>query len=179
MRDQFWDPAEQSFFDTGRDHEQLVSRPRDVFDNATPSGTSVATDVLLRLAVLTGEQEPREMAEAVLRSQVGLMGRAPTGFGRLLSAADFALAPSQEVAIVGDPASADTRSLLAVVQRGYHPNTVLALVRGADDPLAAELPLLADRPQRDGQATAYVCQHYACQAPTTEPRELERQLAAV
>jgi uncharacterized protein YyaL (SSP411 family) len=177
MLDLFWDPAEQTFFDTARDHEQLVSRPRDVYDNATPSGTSVAADVLLRLASLADQPRYREHAEQVLRSLGEAAARVPTGFGRLLSALDFALATSQEVAIVGDPGAPDTAALLSVVRERYRPNTVLALTTGPGDALAAELPLLADRPRRDGQATAYVCEHYACQMPTTDPEELRRQLA--
>ena len=178
MLDQFWDAEQEVFFDTGRDHEQLVSRPRDVFDNATPSGTSVAADVLLRLAVLAGEQGYRDRAEAVLRSLAEPMARMPTGLGRLLSALDFALATPQEVAIVGDPDGPDTRALLGIVRETYRPNAVVALASGPEDPLSSELPLLADRPRRDGHATAYVCEHYACQAPTTSPEELKQQLAA-
>lgn len=178
MIDLFWDPEQQAFFDTSKDHEQLITRPRDVFDNATPSGTSVAVDVLLRLAVLSGEQRYRELAEGTLRALAEPMARMPGGFGRLLSALDFALTGAQEVAILGDPAAADTRALLAVLRHGYRPYLVLAAARGPDDPLAAEMPLLADRTLLAGRATAYVCRNYACQMPTTEPAELERQLAA-
>jgi uncharacterized protein YyaL (SSP411 family) len=177
MLDQFWDAEQGAFFDTARSHEQLVTRPRDVFDNATPSGTSVAVDVLLRLAILADEQRYREIAETVLRSLAEPMARMPTGFGRLLSSLDFDLAAHKEVAIVGDPGAPDTRALLAVVREGYRPNTVVALASGPDDPLASELPLLADRPRLDSRATAYVCEHYACQSPTTDPAELEQQLA--
>jgi uncharacterized protein YyaL (SSP411 family) len=176
MLDQFWDPEQGAFFDTGRDHEQLVSRPRDVFDNATPAGNSVAAEVLLRLAVLSGEQRYREVAETVLGSLGEAAARIPTGFGRLLCAIDFALAPSQEVALVGDSAGPDTRALLEVIRERYRPNTVLALASSPEDALVAELPLLADRPRRDGKATAYVCHNYSCQMPTTEPEELRRQL---
>jgi hypothetical protein len=180
MIEQFWDEDSASggsFFDTGKDHEQLVSRPRDVFDNATPSGSSVAVEVLLRLAVLSGEQRYRQIAEAVLRSLAESLARMPTGFGRLLSALDLALTPSQEVAIVGPDAS-DTQTLLAVVREGYRPNLVLALASGPDDPLTQEMPLLAKKSTRNGRATAYVCENYACQSPTTEPEELRKQLAS-
>jgi uncharacterized protein YyaL (SSP411 family) len=176
--EQFWDEEQQAFFDTGRDHEQLVARPRDLFDNATPSGTSVAVDVLLRMAVLSGEQRYRRVAESVLRPMTEMMARAPNGFGRLLSALDLALAPSQEIAIIGDPSGPDTQALLGVVREDYRPNTVLALASGPDDSLAAELPLLSDRPRRDALATAYVCRNYACEAPTTDSEELRRQLAS-
>jgi uncharacterized protein YyaL (SSP411 family) len=176
MVDQFWDSGEGFFFDTGRDHEALVSRPRDIYDNATPSGNSMATELLLRLSTLSGEQRFRDIAETVLRSLGEALGRHPSGLGRLLSALDFALAPSQEVALIGDPDGADTQALLRVVRQAYRPNTVVALARDESDPFAAELPLLADRPRLDGKATAYVCEHYRCQAPTTDPAALGRQL---
>ena len=100
----------------------------------------------------------------------------PTGFGRLLSALDFHLAKQIEVAIVGEPDADDTRAMLAVIREAYRPNAVIALATGPDDPLVAELRLLADRPRRDSRATAYVCENYACQSPTTDPSELRRQL---
>ena len=121
MVDQFWDPDLGAFFDTGRDHEQLVARPRDIFDNATPSGTSVAVDTLLRLAIHADEQRFRDIAETVLRSLSEPMSRMPSGFGRLLSALDFDLARHLEVAIVGEPGSDDTRELLEVVREAYRP----------------------------------------------------------
>jgi uncharacterized protein YyaL (SSP411 family) len=87
----FWDEGVQGFFDTGADHETLIARPRDFFDNATPSGNSVAADVLLRLAVLSGDYERERRGIACLRALAPLIERAPTGFGRLLSALDFHL----------------------------------------------------------------------------------------
>ena len=69
------------------------------------------------------------------------------------------------------------RALLGVFYEQFRPNTVLAGTTGATNPLAAELPLLAERAQREGRATAYVCEQYACQAPTVEPAELRQQLA--
>jgi uncharacterized protein YyaL (SSP411 family) len=174
----FWDPDRGQFFDTSGDHERLVSRPRDVFDNATPAGNSVAVEVLLRLAVLTGEPRFYQLADQVLRSLVEPMTRMPGGFGRLLGALDRYLAPPREVAIVGPPGAPGTGALLRVLYEQYRPNIVLARSSGLSDPLAAELPVLEGRDQRDGQATAYVCERYACQAPTVDPAELRRQLAA-
>jgi uncharacterized protein YyaL (SSP411 family) len=179
LLEHFWDPDRGQFFDTSADHEQLVSRPRDVFDNATPAGNSVAVEVLLRLAALSGEQRYEQIAEQVLRSLAEPMTRMPGGFGRLLGALDSYLAPPREVAIVGPPAAAETAALLGVFYEQYRPNTVLARSTGPEDPLAAELPVLEGRDPRDGRATAYVCERYACQAPTVDPAELRRQLAAL
>ena len=97
----FWDDGVEGFFDTGTDHEALILRPRNLFDNAVPCGSSVAVEVLLRLAVLTGETTYESHALRALRPLADLMGRHPTGFGRFLCAHDFNVGPRVEVALVG------------------------------------------------------------------------------
>jgi uncharacterized protein YyaL (SSP411 family) len=172
----FWDEEKRAFYDTPADHEELVTRPRDVYDNAAPSGTSVATEVLLKLALFLDRSDYRQRAEDVLDELAGGMEKVPSGFGRLLCALDLSISETREVAIVGDPEAQDTRVLLETVYAGYLPNKVVA-GRGPDDDEAGGLiPLLAQRPAREGKATAYVCVHYACQTPTTDPQELSRQL---
>ena len=173
----FWDAEKGAFYDTAADHEELVTRPRDVYDNATPSGNSVAVDVLLRLALLLDRNDYRRRAEEVLEEMGGWMERAPGAFGRLLAALDFSTSGTREVAVIGDPEAADTKALLDVVYSRYLPNKVVA-GRAEDDAESSGLiPLLAQRPTRDGRATAYVCEGYACQAPTTDPEQLVLQLA--
>ena len=172
----FWDEEEGAFYDTAADHEELVTRPRDVYDNATPTGNSVAVDVLLKLSVLLDREDYRKVAEAVLENLSGVVARVPGAFGRLLSALDFHLSSPYEVALVGDPEAQEMKALLKTVYSSYIPNKVVA-GRAEDDEEAARLiPLLADRPMRDGRATAYVCVNYACQSPTTDPEELRGQL---
>jgi uncharacterized protein len=172
----FWDEEKRVFYDTPADHEELVTRPRDVYDNAAPSGTSVATEVLLKLALFLDRSDYRQRAEDVLEELAGGMEKVPSGFGRLLCALDLSISETREVAIVGDPEAPDTRDLLETVYSGYLPNKVVA-GRGPDDEEAGGLiPLLAQRPAREGKATAYVCVHYACQTPTADPEELSRQL---
>jgi uncharacterized protein len=174
----FWDEEKRAFYDTPADHEELVTRPRDVYDSAAPSGTSVATEVLLKLALFLDRADYRQRAEDVLEELAGGMEKVPGGFGRLLCALDFSASEPREVAIVGDQRDPDTRALLETVYSGYLPNKIVA-GRGPDDDEAGGLiPLLAQRPTREGKATAYVCVHYACQTPTTDPEELSRQLNA-
>ncbi|MFQ5879957.1 MAG: thioredoxin domain-containing protein, partial [Dehalococcoidia bacterium] len=176
MVDLFWDEAKGVFFDTGRDHESLVVRPRDTFDNATPSGSSVAMDVLLRLGILLGEGEYTRRATAALRSLAELLPRYPSGFGHWLCALDFYLSTPQEVAIVGRREDAATRALLGVVFGRYLPNKVMAGYEPGDAEAARGIPLLEGREGSDGRPTAYVCQSYVCQLPATEPEVLARQL---
>src|SRR6185369_4051696 len=96
------------FYDTATDHERLVTRPKDVQDNATPSGGAVATLVLLRLAAFTGEGRYRDAAERALATITAYASRYPTAFAMWLQAIDLALAPVAEIAIIGDPADPQT-----------------------------------------------------------------------
>ena len=176
MNELFWDEERGAFYDTPADHEELVTRPRDVYDNATPSGNSVAVEVMLRLALLLDRNDYRERAGEVLEEMGGGMEKIPSAFGRLIAALDFATSGTREIAIIGDPEAPDTRALIDVIYARYLPNKVIA-GRAEDDAESAGLiPLLAQRPARDDKATAYVCEGYACQAPTTDPEELARQL---
>jgi uncharacterized protein len=177
MVELFADPGGDGFYQTGRDAERLVVRPRELFDNAVPAGSSVAAEVLQRLGRLTGRQDWEEAGLAALRPVLGVLGRAPTGFGHALGAADFALARVREVAIVGPPDAVDTAALLAEVWGGYQPNRVLAAAAPGDAVAAGEVPLLAGRPALEGRATAYVCEHFVCQRPVTDPADLAAQLA--
>ncbi|MCC6179202.1 MAG: thioredoxin domain-containing protein [Chloroflexi bacterium] len=173
-----WFPDEPNagFFDTPSDHEALLTRPKDVFDNATPSGNAVAADMLLRLALLTGEDRYRVAAEGVMRLLGPIAAEHPTGFGRLLSALDFALGNPREVAVIGPREAPATRALLHAVFGRYLPNKVVAGTPPGGG--ASDLPLLASRPLRGDRPTAYVCEHYTCQAPVTEPADLAAQLSA-
>jgi uncharacterized protein len=180
LLDRFWDDEEGMFYDTPAHGERLVIRPRNADDNATPSGNSAATLMLLRLSVFTGEPRYERVAARVLRDMGGLLERAPLAFGHLLGALDLHLAAPQEVAIVGDPAARDTRALLDVVGERYRPNTTLALrPPGPAHDAVEAVPLLADREALDGRATAYVCQRFTCRRPVTDPDELRTELVTV
>ena len=175
MVDLFWDETSGQFYDTGRDHEELIIRPRDFSDNAIPSGSSMAADVLLRLAVIGGEPEHQRRAVTALRSMRELMTRFPTGAGHWLSALDFYLSTVKEVVIVGGHNEPDTQALLSEVYRHYLPNRVIVGLRDGDEPLAS-VPLLKNRIKIEGRPTAYVCQNYICQLPVTDPDALAKQL---
>jgi uncharacterized protein YyaL (SSP411 family) len=177
MIDLFWDETKGVFFDTGRDHEQLVVRPRDIFDNATPSGGSAAALALLRLAALTGPPQADEYeryAAASLRSVRDYFASMPSGFAHWLCALDYYLSTPKEIVIIGPRDDPATRALLAVARGRYLPNKVIA---GADAPAkGAASPLLEGRELVDGRPTAYVCEHYVCQRPVADPQALAQQL---
>ena len=185
MIELFWDEATGGFYDTGSDHEALVIRPRDVFDNAQPCGGSVASDVLLKLAVFTGNDDYAAKAAVPLRSLHEYMARSPGGTGHWLSALDFYISAVKEVAVVGPQVNDATTALLDTVRRQFLPNKVLM----GYDPSSLEgagqegvslggYPLLEGRGMVNDQPTAYVCQNYVCQLPVTEPGLLLEQLKA-
>ncbi len=148
-------------------------------DNATPSGNSAAAELLLRLAAYTGEDSYRSRAEQIVRPLVPAMAEHPSALSQMLIAFDFLVGPTYEVAIIGDPAAADTRALLDVITRQFRPNLVLAVAKPDDSEATSAVPLLQERPQRGGAATAYVCQNFACKEPVTTPQALAAQLGAI
>jgi uncharacterized protein YyaL (SSP411 family) len=162
------------FFDTSDDHETLITRPRELQDNAVPSGNAMAAFVLLRLAGLAGEPRYAELAQRSLSQVQPLLARYPLGFAQWLIALDYALSHPREIAIVGDPEASDTRALLDVCTTGYRPHQIVAL--GAPDAELFTVPLLQARSQIEGHATAYVCVDFACRAPVTDPEALRALL---
>jgi uncharacterized protein len=175
----FWVDEIEGFYDTGSDHEALIVRPRNLFDNAVPCGSSVAIEVLLRLAALTGDEAYEQRALRALRPIADLMGRHPTGFGRFLCAHDFHVGPRVEVVLVRPATADDGRSPLLEETFGrYMPNRVVA-GGVAGDPAAAALPLLAGRDAIGNRPTAYVCRNYTCDLPVTDRDGLRRQLEAL
>ena len=175
---EFRDADGAGFFQVSADHEKLVVRRKDFIDSAIPSGNSLTAELFLKLAALLGDDIAgyRGHAEGILRLMADGMGEQPLAFGRLLCALDLYLNPGQEIAIVGDPAAADTRALLAEVRRHYLPNGVLALAAPGDATAPELIPLLADRGQIGGHATAYVCRNFVCKLPVNDPEALAAQL---
>jgi uncharacterized protein YyaL (SSP411 family) len=167
----FADEEHGGFFTTGDDHERLAARRKDIDDAPIPSGNSAAALGLLRLAVLSGEQAYERHAVGVLRLLYPIAVKHPHGFGHLLRAVDFYLAPVKEVAIVGF--GEDASELLGVVRNAFHPHLVLAAASAG----ANGVPLLDGREPVDGHAAAYVCEHFVCQAPVLTAEELAAALA--
>lgn len=161
----FADEERGGFYDTPTDHEKLITRPKDLFDNATPGGNSVAVDVLLRLALLFGEERYADVATRTLEAIWPLAARYPSGFGFLLSAAEWRCGRPKEIAVTGP----DPSALLRVIGETYLPHRVLIAGSGSED-----LPLMKNRPP--DQTLAYVCEGYACLEPTNDPERLRELL---
>jgi uncharacterized protein YyaL (SSP411 family) len=167
----FHDADSRSFYDTARDHETLITRPRELTDNAVPAGASLACDVLLRLASLDGTAEYRAIVAEHLDAVAALMAEHPLGFGHWLGVADRYVHGGIDIALVpGDDGDA---AMLDVLRRAYLPTLLLA--RGHPDDVDAPL-LLRDRPAVGGRTTAYLCRNFSCELPTTEPMVLAQQV---
>ncbi len=167
--DLFADPG-GGFFQTAADAEPLLTRPREVVDNALPAGASLAADTLQRLALLTGDAELERAGVGALRAVRELLVRAPAAFGTALGALDFYLGPSREVAVVGP--EPERAPLLKEVWRGFRPRTVVAAAAAGEAPV----PLLEGRDEAGGRAAAYVCERFACRLPVTSAEALREQL---
>jgi len=165
----FSDP-QGGFFDTRDDHEALLVRPKDLQDNATPSGNALAANLLLQLAAYGDRLEYRKTAEEMLAPMLETSVRYPTAFAKWLSAADFALGPVNEVALIG----AQPAELLQTLWKAYRPRQVAAI--SAFPPPPGSPALLQDRPLLQDQPTAYVCRGFVCQQPVKTPAELAAQL---
>ena len=172
MVDKFQDPN-GGFFDTPIDGENLLFRPKDVQDNATPSGNSLACEALLKLAAYTDNGSYRDIAEKSFGLVHKFVLQYPLGFGRWLTAAQLATGTLKQVAAVGEAGDPNFQSLLKVIWSEYRPNVVVA----ASSSLEKNTPaLLHDRPLMHGKATVYVCEGFVCQQPTTEADVLAEQL---
>ncbi|HYE79942.1 MAG TPA: thioredoxin domain-containing protein [bacterium] len=171
----FEDPVNGGFFLTAADTPDLLMRPKEGFDNATPSGNSAAAYLCARLAHYTGDQKWREHAERAIGAFGELARQAPSAFAYLLRAAQFLLADPVEVVIAGDLAKQETKDLIAAVYEDYRPFAVLL---HADPSIAAvAAPLIEGRVASDGKAMAYVCRNFACRQPVADPEGLRLGLA--
>jgi uncharacterized protein YyaL (SSP411 family) len=176
MIERFADEERGGFFTTSNDHEELIARRKDVGDHPIPSGNSSAAYGLLRLAALTGERAYEDRAVETMRVFAPAAMQHPDALGHMLQAIDFHLSPVREVALVapanGSRGSHELAELAGVVHTAHRPHVVLA-----GGPAGSERPeLLRERPAVQGKPAAYVCEHFACQAPVTEPSELESAL---
>jgi uncharacterized protein YyaL (SSP411 family) len=168
----FWDEESGTLFDTADEHDRAVTRPRSLLDNATPSANAVAADVMLRLALLTGEADYDRRARSILRAVQPAIDRQPSAFSRFLCAADRALAEQIDVVVAGEPGEQRSGALRQQAAVPFAPNLVIAPWTGGSAPW----PLFEGKEAAGGKATAYVCRGYACDRPTADPDEVRAQV---
>ncbi|MGB7070156.1 MAG: thioredoxin domain-containing protein [Pyrinomonadaceae bacterium] len=173
MISEFWDNENGGFYFTSNDHEELIVRNKDFYDNATPSGNSTAADAFLKLSKLLSDDKFERFAVTILRIVAPQIGRYPGGFGRSLSALEFHLSPAAEVVIIGKPEG----EIWQTVWEEYQPRKVVAI---SDCPSKAGtfIPLFLERARLNEKTTVYVCEGSVCQSPVTSAVELRKQLRA-
>ncbi len=179
--EKFADTAGGGFFYTAADHEQLITRTKELTDSSTPSGNALAANALLRLGRLLGRSDYLDAAEKTLMAGLSVMERAPMAAGQMLVALDRYLGPSHELALVGDMARDDTKTAIASMGRRYLPRTVKAARDSTSTDASATRSsrldeLFAGKESADGRPVLYVCQNFACQAPAVGLTAIEMQL---
>lgn len=176
----FWDSEAGGYFATSGKDPSLIVRMRDTYDGAEPAANSVAAMNLLRLGQMTDRQEWREKAEKTFSAFARPLETVPQAMPQLAAALDFSLSKTKQIVIAGEPESPDTRALLRLVHERYIPNKILLLADGAggQKQLAQWLPFIKFVKQKEGRATAYICENYVCKLPTADPAMVARLLDA-
>ncbi len=174
----FWDEEKGGFFMTGTDAEKLLVRQKELYDGAIPSGNSVAALDLIRVGRLTGDKELEEKSFRLMEAFGAQVSRQPSAFPQLLVALDFGIGPSREIVIAGPREAPGTRELLKKVRARFLPNSVLVLYPPGPEGKSIEalIPFLKGQGMIEGKPTAYVCQNYTCNLPTTNPEKLKELL---
>ena len=169
----FTDPA-GGFFDIADDHEILLMKPKDIQDNATPSGNALAAIAMLQFVEYGDRPEWRKKVDQTLSAVIEPAVQYPTAFAKWLYAASLANTPFTQVAVIGNPDKAETKALLNVLWEKYRPFQVIAVSK--EPVIGASPAILNERPMLNGQPTAYYCQGFVCQQPVNLPLELAAQL---
>ena len=176
----FWDDAGGGFYLTGKDSETLLLRPKEVYDGAIPSGNSVAALDLIRLGRLTTEKDLDETAHLLISAFSSIVARNPSSYCQMLIALDFALGPSKEMVIAGDPTTKETDQMIHLLYDSFIPNKVVAF-RPTSETQASEIivliPFLAQQVPVGGKTTLYVCENYACKTPITSIEQMRQEIA--
>jgi uncharacterized protein YyaL (SSP411 family) len=165
MIEMFSDP-QGGFFDTPNEGEPLLIRPKDLQDNATPSGNALACEALLKMAEFTGNGKYRDLAEESLKMVSGLVLKYPLGLARWASAGESALGHIQQIAIIGDAGEENFEALIQTARAGYNPRTILCA--SSYPPPEGSPEILRKRTMIENKATAYVCEGFVCKHPTND-----------
>nr|WP_211236961.1 thioredoxin domain-containing protein [Aneurinibacillus terranovensis] len=172
----FWDREAGGFYFYGNDSEELLMRPKEIYDGAMPSGNSVSAVNLLRLSRLTGREDLQKLADQQIEAFAGEVSHYPGAHSHFLMAVQFAFGPSKEIVVTAPNVEA-AQEMIKVIQAEFLPNSVVSLVTEDKRAEVAELaPILADKTMQDGKVTVYVCENFSCHAPVTDVEQLKQQL---
>ncbi len=178
MIDEFADAEQGGFFFTGRRHEALIARQKDLHDNATPSGNAMAATALIRLGALTGRDDLTTAGRRAIEAVESMLERQPAAGGQSLVALDFLLGSVRELAVIAGPDAAEFREVLETIATPFLPHKVVApATTDQAAKLAPNVPFLSDRPRRDNRTTTYICEHFTCREPVVGVDGVEAALA--
>jgi hypothetical protein len=173
----FRDNVHGGFFHTAEDSEKLILRSKEIYDGAIPSGNSVCALNLLQLGRITGNIDLENKAYEIMQLFSGQVSRMPIGYTQLLCALDFAVGPSREIVVVGDPESIETQGIISDINKEFIPNKVVILKpAGKDEEISAIARYVSDMGMKDGRTTVHICQNYNCNLPSSDREEILRQL---
>ncbi|HEX3031135.1 MAG TPA: thioredoxin domain-containing protein, partial [Bacillota bacterium] len=174
----FWDEDQPGLFLYGSDAEQLFTRPKEIYDGATPAANSVAALNFLRLGRLTGSSQLEKRAEAMFQSFGGNLAATPAGHTHFLQAIWFHQSGGIDVTLVGSPEAPGLQQMLDLVNQGFTPELLAALKPPgeAGKEVVRLIPELAGQEAVDNLPTAIVCKNFACQPPTTDVHVLAELL---
>ena len=175
-RDQFehfWDEEFAGFFFTADDGEALIARQKEIYDGALPSGNSVSTLNILKIARLTGDPDLEDRAARMAAAFSSQISRHPASFSMHMNSLDFMLGPSFEIVIAGDRNSPGTRRFLDALSGEFLPNKVVIVKDEANEvEISGIAPYARGHEPLDGKPAAYVCSNYECRLPTDDPARM-------
>ena len=164
------------FFLAARGMNNSLPRPKEIYDGATPSGNSVALMNILRLSRMTGNLDLTNISGQIMRTFAETVNNYPSGYTQFLCALDFALGPTKEIVIAGEPDSEDTKQILKEIRRRFLPGKVVILHPEKDKSIEEIIGFVKEQKAIDGKATAYICENYACKAPANDMNRIVKLL---
>jgi uncharacterized protein YyaL (SSP411 family) len=179
MIDMFWDRDNGGFYFSGKGNERLITKTKEIYDGALPSGNSVAALNLMRLGRITGNLDLEKKAEEIIIHFSKQVREVPMAHSQLLSAIDFMVGPSLEIVVIGDPNLETTREMISLIRREFIPNKVLIFLPAGKEHerIYTLAPFLNNMKPVANHPTVYICEQYSCKQPITEISDLKKALS--
>jgi len=172
----FWDEERGGFFFTPGYGEKLITRQKEIYDGAIPSGNSVAMLNLLRIARITMNNSFEEKADKINRAFSRQIGKYPAGFTQFLVGLDFAIGPSYEIILTGEKNTKEAGLFLSIIEDRFIPNKIILFISSAEDPINKIIPYLINYEVQEEKITVYVCENYTCNLPVSDAGELKKAI---
>jgi len=171
----FWDEQDGGYFSSAEGDPHLLVRLKEDYDGAEPSANSVAALNLLRLSRMLGDQGAAAKAERIFMLSCRTLDSMPAAVPQLLVALGSSRSGVRQIVIAGSPGATDTKALIAVARKRFHPDQVILLADGGDGQrwLTERIPSIAGMKSVDGKAVLYRCENFTCSAPETDPSQIK------